>query len=574
MSPSWLKSTLKTVRAPLAELVTIIIIGTLIGLVLAIVSNLFVSGVQYFSSQRSSSHIFLFSLNDVTINFSSIIFLWLAASIIALVRTAFKITAWAGPADSIYAAHQIHEPLDIKRGLASTFAAFTSASGGASVGQYGPIVHFGATMGIWVKRFVSSKLSHEIYLGCGVAAAISAGFNAPIAGVVFAHEAILRHFSMRAIAPITESAVSASAFTNFALPKNATFNIDPIIPSLSDILPTLVMFSPVFSLVAIVFMVSLKASANMAQRSTLSPTALVFFAATICGTVGIWVPEILGLGIGPVNEMLAGQYPIKLLIMVLALKIAMTALCLGSGLFGGVFSPSIFIGVAAGSLTGQLLVSFGYADIASVIGIAAMAAVSSAVIGAPIASVLIVLELTRSYEYAVAAMMAVTLCGLITNRVFDQSYFDRQLKDRGILINMGREWIALNHAKVFSYINTRFLKISNNIQCNVVLKDMQAMGVAEAYVIDEAGLLVKKLEVLDVVAAGTQPVRDVPCDTPIILMSDDSLDIAMQKVSQFVGESLPIIDQSTGKMLGTITEGELFQAILKIQLQVRKMERS
>lgn len=555
-------------------MITIIFIGTLIGLVLAIVSNLFVSGVQYFSSQRADSQLFLFSLHDLNINFSSLIFLWLAAAVVVLVRYLSNIESWAGPAESIYAAHQVHEPLNIKRGLASTFAAFTSASGGASVGQYGPVVHFGATMGIWVKRFVSSRLSHEIYLGCGVAAAIAAGFNAPLAGVVFAHEAILRHFSMRTIAPITVSAVSASAFSNFVLPKNATFEIDPLIPSLTEILPTLVLFSPLFSLVAIIFMLSLREAANRANRSNLSPVTLTFIAATICGTVGIWVPEILGLGIGPVNDMLSGEYTIKLLVVVLIFKIAMTAVCLGSGLFGGVFSPSIFIGVAAGSLTGQLLVSFGYPDIATVVGIAAMAAVSSAVIGAPIASVLIVLELTQSYEYAVAAMMAVTLCGLITNRVFDQSYFDRQLKDRGILINMGREWIALNHAKVSDYINPKFLRVSKNIQCDELLEDMQAMGVSEAYLIDAEGLLVKKLELLDVIAAGIEPVRDVRCETPIILMSDDSLDIAMQKVSKFVGESLPVIDKESSKMLGTLTEGELFQAILKIQSQVRKMERT
>ena len=112
----------------------------------------------------------------------------------------------------------------------------------------------------------------------------------------------------------------------------------------------------------------------------------------------------------------------------------MTALCLGFGLFGGVFSPSLFIGVATGALAGQILALFGFTGIAGVVGIAAMAAVSSAVIGAPISATLIVLELTQSYQYAVAAMMGVMLCGLLTNRLFGHSYFDRQLLDRGICL--------------------------------------------------------------------------------------------------------------------------------------------
>ena len=105
------------------------------------------------------------------------------------------------------------EPLDEKHGLVSTLAAFASAAGGGSVGQYGPLVHFGATIGIIFKRFFKSRLSNEIYLGCGVAAAISAGFGAPIAGIVFAHEAVLRHLSVRAMAPISIASVTAAAFS-------------------------------------------------------------------------------------------------------------------------------------------------------------------------------------------------------------------------------------------------------------------------------------------------------------------------------------------------------------------------
>ena len=130
--------------------------------------------------------------------------------------------------------------------------------------------------------------------------------------------------------------------------------------------------------------------------------------------------------------------------MMLVAKLLMTALCIGFGLFGGVFSPSLFIGVAAGAVAGELLILFGFADIASIISVAGMAAVSSAVIGAPVAAVLIILELTQSYEYAVAAMIAVMVCNLLTNRLFGNSFFDRQLLDRGIDLRKGREAIALN----------------------------------------------------------------------------------------------------------------------------------
>ncbi|MGB0449100.1 MAG: chloride channel protein, partial [Porticoccaceae bacterium] len=397
------------VRDASLEIILIILIGGLIGATLAIVSNLFVIGVHWFELQREASTLFSLTIGDQLLSFSSVIFLWVAAAVVVALKLGCGISRWTGPADSIYAAHQINEPLDIKTGLASTLAAFTAASGGASVGQYGPLVHFGASMGIWVKRFVSSRLSHDVYLGCGVAAAISAGFNAPIAGVIFAHEAILRHFSVRTIAPITVASISASALSHQWFPHSITFEISTLVPPLAEIVPVLVVLAPLFSLVAVCFMWALRYSARKAAKVTsrgkISPLLLPFIAATICGLVGVWIPQILGLGFSSINNMIAGEFALSLLFAVLIAKLLMTALCIGFGLFGGVFSPSLFIGVATGALAGQLITLFGFADIASIISVAGMAAVSSAVIGAPITAVIIILELTQSYTYAVAVMV-------------------------------------------------------------------------------------------------------------------------------------------------------------------------
>jgi CIC family chloride channel protein len=562
------------VREALTEMFTIFCVGGLIGGVLAIVSNLFVSGVQYFGQQREASDLLAITIGDQTLSFSSLLFLWVAAALVVFIKTSFGIVRWSGPADAMYAAHQVNEPLDIKQGLASTLAAFTSASGGASVGQYGPIVHFGATMGIWVKRFVSSRLSHEIYLGCGVAAAISAGFNAPIAGVIFAHEAILRHFSVRAIAPITVASVSASTLSNYWFPHSATFQISNVVPSLADVVPFLAVLSPIFALVAISFMVSLRFAAKKAEQSSVSPMLLPFVAATICGLVGVWVPQILGLGIDSINHMIAGDFALWLLITVLVAKVLMTALCLGCGLFGGVFSPSLFVGVAAGALAGQLLTLFGFADIASVISVAAMAAISASVIGAPLSAVLIVLELTQSYEYAVAAMMAVMLCGLLTHRLFGQSYFDRQLLDRNIDLAKGREAIALGHQTIGPFASSDYIGRNGDTCGSELQQEMKTRGHTEAYIVDDDGVLQGKVNIYLAIECGTGPVAEFMDSRPLCLFEDEPLDSAMVKVSQFVGESLPVINRTTGIMQGSIAEGALFQAVIDVQSQARNLERA
>jgi CIC family chloride channel protein len=422
-----------------------------------------------------------------------------------------------------------------------------------------------AQLCIWVKRFISSRLSHEIYLGGGVAAAISAGFNAPIAGVIFAHEAILRHFSVRAIAPITVASVSASALGNQWFPHTTTFEISAVLPPLAEVVPVLVMLAPAFALVAICFMAALRYSAQTAAKMNTSPLLLPFIAATICGLVGVWIPEILGLGIASINEMIAGEFTLSLLL---------TALCIGFGLFGGVFSPSLFIGVAAGALAGELLILFGFADIASIISVAGMAAVSSAVIGAPVSAVLIILELTQSYEYAVAAMIAVMVCNLLTNRLFGNSFFDRQLLDRGIDLLKGREAIALNQQSVGPFASQDYIRAEPSVTGSTLRDEMRQRGHTEAYIIKTDGQFFGKVSIYEVIEAADNSINEFVDTRPLTLYVDDSLATAMEKVSQFVGESLPIVDMTTGELQGCLAEGELFQAVIDVQNQARGLERA
>ena len=561
------------VKEALIEMGIVFVVGGLIGAVLAVVSNLFVSGVQFFSDQRDSSDLFVLTFSEYSVSFSPLIFLWGAALVVIFIRTALGVVKWAGPADAMYAAHQIKEPLDIKRGLASTLAAFTSASGGASVGQYGPLVHFGATMGVWVKRFLTSRLSHDVYLGCGVAAAISAGFNAPLAGVVFAHEAVLRHFSLRAIAPIAVASVTASALGPSWFPSASGFDVAFAVPELTQLVPLLILLAPVLAGVAIIFMQSLRFGASLPPRLKISPIAAPFIAATVCGLVGIWVPQILGLGIGSMNEMIAGQFAIGLLVTVLVAKILMTSMCIGFGLFGGVFSPALFVGVAAGALAGQVALLFGAADVSNVLAIASMAAVSSAVIGAPVSAILIILELTRSYDCAVAAMLAVMICSLLTHRLFGHSFFDRQLLDRNIDLQKGREAIALSQQTMGGLASADFVSLRPDEGGEAAVQKLKERGHTEGYVMDDGGIFKGKISIYDALKAGSDSVSNVLESDPIILSSDESLTSAMEKVSQFVGESLPVIETSDSRLLGTVTEGDLFQAVIDVQNDARNMER-
>jgi len=189
-------------------LIGLVLTGLGFGVLMAFITNGFVMGVGAIASQRDQWDIMTLDVSGMSLSLTPLIAMLIAAVGIIFIRRIFSITRWHGPADSIYAAHRTDNELDIKAGLGSTLAAFVSASGGASVGQYGPLVHFGATIGSLMRQITGGMLTTDIFIGCGVAGAIAAGFNAPIAGVVFAHEAILRHFSVRAVTSIASASIS------------------------------------------------------------------------------------------------------------------------------------------------------------------------------------------------------------------------------------------------------------------------------------------------------------------------------------------------------------------------------
>ena len=562
-----------------APLLRFIAVGTVtglgFGLVMAIVSNGFVLGVRALSSLREGRLFDLLRFGDLPVSFAPVVSLLIAVAAILVVRRVFGIKRWHGPADAIHAAHRSDNELDVKSGFGSTLAAFISASGGASVGQYGPLVHFGATMGSFLRQTTGGVLSTDIFIGCGVAGAIAAGFNAPIAGIVFAHEAVLRHFSMRAIAPIAIASVSSVWFSDAFFGSAHIFDLSGVSINLGQMLPPALLAGPVFGLLAVLFMLAIRYSAGFAAKSGWSPVRLLLTAAIGTGVVGMFIPEVLGLGTSALASMLDGGFDPAYLIVLLVAKLLLTALCIGFGLFGGVFSPALFVGAAAGAVIGQIMVGMMGFGSMTALSICGMAAVASAVIGAPVAGVLIILELTMNYDFALVAMISVVASIMVTNLVFGHSFFDRQLLDRGIDVSQGRGHIEMTETPVLSVIDGNFCRISPDADVRSAMQELGRAEVTEAYLIDDSARFHGKLRLHELLSQkGEAPVLPLADSAPISIKHDASLQQAIEVASDFVGESIPVIDRSEGTMVGVVTEADLFKLYLSLQHRVADLERT
>ena len=557
----------------IVPLVTLIILGVGVGITMAVVSNAFVKGVIFLTSTYNSNQLLTFTLQDHQFSLMPLVVIIFAAFSIIYVRKIFGLDRFYGPADSIYAAHRSDNELDIRKGFGSTLSAFISASGGASVGQYGPLVHFGATMGSYLKQLSKSNIPTDIFLGCGVAGAISAGFNAPIAGILFAHSAIIRHFSLKAVAPIAVSSLVAASFSQYFFGNNVAFEISSLPPNLISVIPLALVMGPIFGLISIIFMNSIRFTSMWGANSKLGHVKLTLIGASLCGIIGIFVPEVLGLGTETVKALLNNEIETEYLIVLLIFKIIATAFCIGLGMFGGVFSPAIFIGAVSGAIIGSTLTYLTGNNLILVFTIAGMAAVTSPVVGAPIAIVAVILELTASYDMALVSLGSVVTSSLTVSILFGYSFFDKQLLDRGIDIRRGRGHIGLTETSVKTIVSDEFLRLEAEEKNSTAIDKMVSASVTEAYLLDNKNTFLGKIIITDIVKQNpNQLAKNFCIDNPLSIKNDASLQQCIEAASEFVGETIPVIDRQTNVLQGVVSEADIFQAYLKLQNNVIDLE--
>ena len=558
-----------TISYAIKFIITSIVIGSILGLVGASAAHYFRVGIVLISSSFSEI------INTSFGFFYYIVTLTIAVLIVHQVKRINSNKPFQGIADSIFYAHRPDNEADIKSGILSTFAAFISAGGGASVGQYGPLVHFGATIGSWLKKKLSFKLSLDLYIGGGVAAAISSGFGAPLAGVVFAHEAIMRHYSHKAILSIAIASCVAFGLSTTLWGESLIFPISKVKFDFVTILYVSFIAGPLFGLVAIIFMNSLILFNRLALKFS-SNTFLKYAIAIISlSGIGHFVPEVMGLGTSGVLSAVSGDLVLYFALIVLLGKIIATSISLGFGFFGGVFSPAILVGASAGAVVAELFVLVGFLDkFEPALVISGMAAVTGAVIGAPICMVVIVMELTSSYTYALASLVGLTLSVSLSHILFGASYFDKQLATRGVDISTGRSGMLLMEKKAADFASDDFIALSgDDIVANATLT-MSEKNKNEIIVLDKAGKFIGKIELHALINKDvSEKIKKFADKNCVTIKSDASLQQAMEAAANFVGEAIPIIDRQTNRVVSVITEGAIFEAYLNIQDTVIDMEK-
>ncbi len=335
--------------------------------------------------------------------------------------------------------------VEMRAGLASALASLITLSSGGSSGREGPVVHLAGVVSTWVSRRISaSGITGRDLLGCAVAAAVSASFNAPIAGALFALEVVLRHFAMHAFAPIVIASAAGTVInrleygdvTEFALPtaSELAFYVE---------LPAFLILGLLCGIVAVALMRGIfwaEDFGTFMQGKTGLPRWLrPAIAGALLGALAIFYPHIIGVGYETTSLALTGQLLTHEAIVFAVIKTIAVAITMAGRMGGGVFSPSLMVGALTG--LGFGLIATGifpqWSGAATLYALAGMGAVAAAVLGAPISTTLIVFELTGDWQTGLAVMVSVSMSTALASRLVDRSFFLTQLERRGIHLAAG-----------------------------------------------------------------------------------------------------------------------------------------
>jgi CIC family chloride channel protein len=343
-----------------------------------------------------------------------------------------------------------------RAGIASAFASMITLGTGGSTGREGPVVHIASLISTWVSnRLHADGITGRDLLGCAVAAAVSASFNAPIAGALFAMEVILRHFALHAFAPIVIASAAGTVINRlvygdvaeFALPGTAAieFYLE---------LPAYLILGLVCGLVAVVLMRSVfwadDFESRLQNRLGLPHWLRPTLAGAVLGVTAIAFPHIIGVGYETTSRALTGQLLLHEALVFAAVKVFAVAVTMAGRMGGGIFSPSLMIGALTGLAFGLIATGIFPENSGShtVYALAGMGAVAAAVLGAPISTTLIVFELTGDWQTGLAVMLSVSMSTALASRLVDRSFFLTQLERRGVHLAAGPQAYLLGMFRV------------------------------------------------------------------------------------------------------------------------------
>ena len=407
---------------------------------------------------------------------------------------------------------------------------------GVPVGRESPIAKLGGLLTeVFIKLAKIPRINIPIYLSAGVSSALSATFNAPVAGIFFGLEIILGKVNTYIVIPLIISSSVATLIAREFIGYYTAFYVPHL--NYSEKYLFLVPIGAVFfSFISLLINASLRLSRKLKVKYRHNWEKIVLFSGLLVGLIIAFLPETKGVGYDYITHLFVNSYSISYTFAVMTGKLIGVILSLGSGLFGGLMSPSIFIGAFGGYWFGSL---FSDIDprVFALIGTASILAGTSK---APMRSSIIIIELTHSYQLLIPILFSAAITSFILSKFEPGSYFKRTLIQKGIDID--NEFLVefINNCDFSKFIeNIPPVKINDNL--SQIFKKFSKRKTNYIAVVDEENKLVGVISSRDIRKRWLLRKKELKAKD---IMSEKPFHITENICSEDIFKALSILDVS------------------------------
>lgn len=349
----------------------------------------------------------------------------------AILQMAARWLPRRGAADYMEAISIGRGVIGFRQTVARSLSSIFSIGSGASIGREGPMVQLAAMLSSLTGRYLVLPPRHlRLLVACGATAGITSAYNAPIAGALFISEIVYGAIASATLVPLVVSSVVANIVTRQILHYDAVFHMPPFTLVSGWEVINYLGLGVIAGLAAPQFLRFLDTARAAFGRVPAPLWARMALGGLIVGALSVVNPEVWGNGYSVVNSMLHTQWAWQAVAAILLLKTLATAASVGSGAVGGVFTPTLFVGAALGALYGtglQALFPAGDLSAVSSYAVVGMGALLAATTYAPLMSILMIFEMTLSYEVMLPLMLACITGYVIAHRIRPDSVYAKSL---------------------------------------------------------------------------------------------------------------------------------------------------
>jgi chloride channel protein, CIC family len=344
--------------------------------------------------------------------------------------------------------------LRLRSALFKALSSLISIGTGSSIGREGSITQTTAAL-----ASKAGQLAHwqpyrlRLLVACGAASGIAAAYNAPIAGAVFACQIVLGNFSMTYFAPVVFASVVATMVSRTFFGIKLFYGVPDFDFTHLSQLPWFLLLGVLSGAVGSLFLVLLQRAEEFFARLKIPIYGRMALGGLIVGLLAINYPQVWGNGYGAIDQILHKNPTFWFILGLFCAKLFATVASVGSGAIGGVFTPTLFLGAALGSLFGATLHHFNLTELPTgAFALVGMGSVVAATIHAPLLAMIMIFEISLNYSVMPPLMLACAIATLTARRLHPDSIYTAPLRRKGVTEDTAAQTIGAASAKTVGEI--------------------------------------------------------------------------------------------------------------------------